>query len=158
MSADYNHGYLSRKGFLMYKLIFALGFLCLSMVVSGQSTQPSPVPTNDPPAAQTTPVTPYQQPKKISVSGGVMAGMILTKVQPVYPTEAKEKHVQGTVVLAAEIGMDGHIDQLLVIQGPEPLQKAAYDAVKKWVYRPYLLNGNPVSVNTQVNVVFSLAR
>lgn len=130
---------------MRHKFLIVAAFFVFTIPVLGQSQASANEPAE-------------YQPKKISVSGGVMAGMILTKVQPVYPMEAKENRVQGTVVLAAQIGPDGHISQLSVVQGPDALRKAAYDAVKNWVYRPYLLNGNPVSVDTQINVVFSLSR
>lgn len=87
-----------------------------------------------------------------------MQGMLLKKVQPHYPQEAKNQRVQGTVVLAAEIDTTGHITDLKVLQGPDLLKQASLDAVKNWLYRPYLLNGEPVKVNTQINVVFSLGR
>jgi TonB family protein len=100
--------------------------------------------------------SPATPPKSVAVSGGVMASMILNKVIPAYPEIAKQDEVQGTVVLGAVIGKDGRIINLKVIQGPSELQQAALDAVKQWVYRPYLLNGEPVEVMTQINVVFTL--
>ncbi len=86
-----------------------------------------------------------------------MAGNILTKVSPVYPPEARAQGVSGTVVLHAIIGRDGTIQELSVVAGNELLQKAALDAVRQWTYRPYLLNGNPVAVDTVINVNFNLA-
>ncbi len=97
-------------------------------------------------------------PKNVYVSGGVMAAMLVKKVIPPYPKTAKEAGIQGTVVLQALIGKDGRIVNLHVVQGPPELQQAALDAVKQWVYRPYLLNGEPVEVMTQINVVFTLGR
>jgi TonB family protein len=95
-------------------------------------------------------------PKKISISGGVMAGMALHKVAPDYPPIAKAAGVQGTVVLQATIGKDGRIEHLHVISGPPMLQQAALDAVKRWTYKPYTLAGEPVEVDTTVNVIFAL--
>jgi protein TonB len=95
-------------------------------------------------------------PKKITISGGVMAGNLILKVTPVYPSIAKAARVQGTVVLQATISKTGSIENLHVISGPQMLQQAALDAVKSWRYRPYLLSGEPVEVETQVNVVFTL--
>jgi protein TonB len=77
---------------------------------------------------------------------------------PIYPVEAKEKRVSGTVVLQALIGTDGVVDDLQVVSGPDLLRQAALDAVKTWRYRPYLLNGEPVAVRTIINVVFTLSR
>jgi protein TonB len=73
-----------------------------------------------------------------------------------YPPIAKAARVQGTVVLQATISKTGTIEGLHVISGPAMLQQAAMDAVRSWRYRPYLLNGDPVEVETTVNVVFTL--
>jgi protein TonB len=94
--------------------------------------------------------------KKVSISGGVMVGMLLQKTTPVYPPIAKAARQQGTVVLQATISKTGSIENLRVISGPAMLQQAALDAVKTWRYRPYLLDGEPTEVETTVNVVFSL--
>ena len=66
--------------------------------------------------------------------------------------------IEGTVVLTATISKAGTIENLRVASGPAMLQQAALDAVKEWRYRPYLLNGEPVEVETTVNVVFTLGR
>ena len=90
------------------------------------------------------------------ISGGVMAGQIITKTQPVYPPIARAAHVGGTVVLHAIIAKDGTIQQLSVISGPPMLVGAATDAVKQWRYKPYLLNGDPTEVDTTITVNFNL--
>lgn len=92
------------------------------------------------------------------VSSGVMKGLLIYKAMPPYPAIAKAAGVQGTVTLQATISKSGSIENLRVISGPMMLQQAALDAVKTWRYRPYLLNGQPVEVETAVNVVFSLGR
>jgi TonB family protein len=97
------------------------------------------------------------QDKVARVSGAVIAGNILTKVQPIYPQEAKDNKVAGSVVLHAIIGKDGTIRSLQVVSGPEVLAKAAFEAVKQWAYKPYLLNGDPTEVDTTITVNFSLA-
>lgn len=94
--------------------------------------------------------------KIISVSLGVAQGNRIGGDMPVYPAIAKAARVQGTVVLRATISKEGTIEDLKVISGPPMLQAAAMDAVRTWQYKPYLLNGEPVRVQTQVNVVFSL--
>jgi TonB family protein len=95
--------------------------------------------------------------RKANVSGGVAAGMLLKKVTPIYPQDAKENRITGTVVLQAVIGTDGGVHDLRVISAPWPsLAASALWAVSHWEYRPYLLNGNPVEVETTVNVVFTL--
>lgn len=98
-----------------------------------------------------------QQPTgPVRISGGVAAGQIVSKVDPTYPAEAKEQGIQGAVVLHAIIGADGTVKELAVISGPEQLQHSAIEAVKQWVYKPYLLNGEPVEVDTTITVNYSL--
>jgi protein TonB len=83
-------------------------------------------------------------------------GFLLNKTTPTYPPIAKAARVQGTVVLQATISKQGTIEDLRVISGPAMLQQAALDAVRQWRYRPYLLNNEPVEVETTVNVIFTL--
>lgn len=97
-------------------------------------------------------------PRKVATSAGVAASMLLTKVDPVYPSEALKNHVSGTVVLHAAISSEGSVKALRVICGPASLQQAALDAVRQWTYRPYLLNDIPIEVETTINVVFSPSR
>jgi len=92
----------------------------------------------------------------ITVAGGVSAGMLLKNVPPDYPLYAIVEGIQGTVVLQATISKEGRIIDLHVISGPSELQQASMDAVKQWKYRPYLLNDEPVEVQTIVNVLFTL--
>jgi periplasmic protein TonB len=105
--------------------------------------------------------TPVAVPKvavqRVRVSQGVTQGMVLHRVQPVYPPLARTARVQGSVVLAAVIGKNGAIQNLHVISGHPLLTQAALDAVKQWKYRPYILNGEPVEVDTQVTVNFTLS-
>ena len=86
----------------------------------------------------------------------VVEGMLIQKTLPVYPAIARASGTQGTVVLQATISRNGTIENLRVVSGPAMLQQAAMDAVKEWRYRPYLLSGEPVEVETTVNVVFKL--
>jgi protein TonB len=96
-------------------------------------------------------------PQRVRVSAGVTQGMVLHKVQPTYPPLARTARVQGSVILAAVIGKDGTIQNLHVISGHPLLTQAALDAVRQWRYRPYILNGEPVEVDTQVTVNFTLS-
>jgi protein TonB len=104
----------------------------------------------------TAPKVKAQAPTKVAISGGVATGLLLQKTVPLYPPIAKAARVQGTVVLQATISKGGTIENLRVISGNAMLQGAALDAVRSWRYRPYLLNGEPVEVETTVNVVFTL--
>jgi hypothetical protein len=100
-----------------------------------------------------------QDVKMVMLSGAVAQGMLVKKQQPIYPQDAKDARVQGTVVLQAVIGMDGGIHELKVISGSWPsLIAASLWAVSHWEYRPYLLDGEPVEVDTTINVVYSLGQ
>ncbi|HEY3928992.1 MAG TPA: energy transducer TonB [Candidatus Koribacter sp.] len=96
-------------------------------------------------------------PQKIRVSQGVSEGLLLHKVTPNYPPLAKQARIQGSVVLQATIGKDGSIQGLRVVSGHPMLTGAALDAVKQWKYKPYLLNGEAVEVETTVQVNFTLS-
>ena len=95
-------------------------------------------------------------PKKVNISAGVATGMLIQKTTPTYPPIAKAARVSGTVVIQATISKTGTIENLRVVSGPAMLQQAALDAVRSWRYRPYLLNNEPVEVETTVNVIFTL--
>jgi TonB family protein len=95
---------------------------------------------------------------RVDVAGDVIGGHLVSKVVPMYPSAAKLQGVQGTVLLDGVIGKDGHFKTLQVLAGPQMLQQPAIDAVRQWTYKPYLLDGQPVEVETDVNVVFFLGR
>jgi len=95
-------------------------------------------------------------PSVSAISAGVAEGMLLHKTAPVYPEFAKAAHVSGTVLLGASITKTGAITGLHVISGPAVLRAPAADAVKTWHYRPYMLNNEPVEVQTTIKVVFTL--
>jgi TonB family protein len=95
-------------------------------------------------------------PKQLTVSQEEMQGNLLTKAVPVYPPAAKKARIQGKVVLDAVIGTDGHVENLRVLSGPPELQQSALDAVRQWTYKPYLLNGDPIEVETTVNIIYNL--
>ena len=96
-------------------------------------------------------------PRRVRVSSGVSQGLLVSKVAPEYPTDAREQHIQGTVVLHVNIDKGGNVYNVELISGHPLLAPAAIDAVRHWKYRPYLLNGEPVEVDTQVQVNFVLA-
>ncbi len=105
-----------------------------------------------------TPVAiPKAAPQRVRVSQGVSQGLLIHKVQPTYPALARQARIQGVVVLQALIGKDGGIQNLHVVSGHPMLTGAALDAVKQWKYKPYYLNGEPVEVETTVNVNFTLS-
>jgi protein TonB len=96
--------------------------------------------------------------KKLSITSGVATGLLVQRTTPVYPPLARASHVTGTVVLQATISKNGGVGALRVISGPAMLRQAALDSVKSWRFRPYMLDGEPVEVDTQVNVSFALAQ
>jgi protein TonB len=96
-------------------------------------------------------------PQRVRVSAGVTSGLLIKRVQPNYPPLARQARIQGTVVLQAQISKTGDIENLQLISGHPMLAPAAIEAVKQWKYKPYLLNGEPVEVETQVQVNFTLA-
>jgi len=95
--------------------------------------------------------------QKVRVSSGVAQGLLVHQVTPQYPTLARQARIQGTVVLQAVIGKDGTVQNLHVLSGHPMLIQAAMDAVRQWRYKPYYLNGEPVEVDTQINVNFTLS-
>ena len=97
-----------------------------------------------------------QSSQPVRISGGVMAAQIMSTTQAVYPPIARAAHVSGAVVLHTIIGKDGFVETLSVVSGPAMLQASALDAVRQWRWKPYLLNGQPMSVDTIVTVNFNL--
>jgi protein TonB len=96
-------------------------------------------------------------PQRVRVSQGVSQGLLIKKIQPPYPPLARQARIQGQVVLQAEISKDGSIQNLRLISGHPMLAPSAIEAVKQWRYKPYYLNGEPVEVETQITVIFSLS-
>jgi protein TonB len=92
--------------------------------------------------------------QRVHISQGVTKGLLIYKVEPTYPPLAQQARIQGVVVLTAIIGKDGNIQNLQVVGGHPMLAPAAIEAVKHWRYKPFLLNGQPVEVETTVTVTF----
>jgi protein TonB len=95
-------------------------------------------------------------PQRVRISQGVTKGLLVHRVEPTYPTLARSARVQGEVVLSAVIDTNGQITNLQLVSGHPMLVPAALTAVKEWRYKPYLLNGQPVEVETTITVIFSL--
>jgi periplasmic protein TonB len=102
------------------------------------------------------PAPPKPAPSHFRISH-IDEGNLIRKVQPLYPPLARSARIQGVVVLQAMISKEGTIENLHVLSGHPMLTAAAIDAVRQWRYRPYILNGAPVEVETQITVNFSLA-
>ena len=88
----------------------------------------------------------------------MQAARLVNRVQPMYPPLARQTRISGTVRLHAIIGKNGAVEQLQVVSGHPLLVQSALDAVRQWRYQPTLLNGDPVEVDTEIDVVFSLAQ
>ena len=96
-------------------------------------------------------------PQRVRISQGVTKGLLIQKIEPAYPPLARAARVQGDVVLSAVIDANGQITNLQLVSGHPMLVPAAIAAVKQWRYKPYLLNGQPVEVETTITVIFSLS-
>lgn len=96
--------------------------------------------------------------KPHSIPPETMAENIISKVNPKYPPEAKKAGIQGTVILDAVVGKTGDVEKLNVVSGPNELQQSSLDAVRQWKYKPFLLNGDPIEVETTISVVYSLEK
>jgi hypothetical protein len=94
---------------------------------------------------------------RLRIGGNAIAKNLIRQVKPAYPPEAKDARLQGKVRLGILVGTDGHVTDLVLISGPAPLVQPSSDAVRQWVYRPTLLNGEPVEVVSVVDVNFTLA-
>jgi periplasmic protein TonB len=99
---------------------------------------------------------PIAAPDRVRVSSGVASGNLINKVQPQYPPIARTNRIAGTVVLHALISKAGSIENLQVVSGHPMLTQSALEAVRQWKYKPYLLNGEPVEVETTIQVNFNL--
>jgi TonB family protein len=122
----------------------------LAGMAPGTTPPPSFVPTTNnafKPVLQT-----------LNISQGVSQGLLLKKVSPSYPPNALRMRIEGTVELLATVSKDGNISRVKVVSGDSQLTKAASDAVKQWKYKPYLLNGEPVEIQTQITVNFKLPK
>lgn len=119
-------------------------------------TRPSPVP--DGTSTNANPAAPFANPtpQRLAVSGDAQALDLISQVAPVYPPLAKQARIQGDVELSAVIGTDGKVKNLMVVRGHPLLVQAALDAVRNWVYKPTLLNGEPVEVKTTISINFTL--
>jgi periplasmic protein TonB len=122
----------------------------IGLAAQGAGTPPLPLPEEDPGVKPTL--------QALSISQGVSQGLLIKKVAPEYPSNAVRMRIEGTVELMATISKAGEISHIKILSGDAQLTKAAADAVKQWKYKPYLLNGEPVEIQTQVTVNFKLPR
>jgi periplasmic protein TonB len=118
----------------------------LSEALSSTSSAAVPVKTFDPPPV-----------KRIRVASRVVEANLIRDVAPQYPPEAGRARIEGTVVLLAVIGTDGSVKDVRVENGLPILAQAAINAVKQWRYKPYMINGEPVEVDSRITINFTLS-
>ena len=101
--------------------------------------------------------TQAKRPVKVRISEPVANALIVKKVPPVYPSEARKKHIQGQVFLKVSISTEGDVQDVVGASGDSALAPAAVEAVRQWKFKPYLLNGEPAEVETQLHLNFVLS-
>jgi len=99
---------------------------------------------------------PQQEKRPLKLSEGILQAQLISRIEPQYPSIAVQTRTEGTVRLRAIISRDGRITSLDVVSGHPFLVKAALDAVRQWRYRPTMLNGEPVEVETSITIIFRL--
>lgn len=119
---------------------------------------PGSVPWTGPSSPPLPDVRPAKPAGLLRVSSGIAAGQLLAPIRPVYPAIALATHTQGTVVVVAIISATGRIENVRVLEGPPLLVRAAVDAISEARYRPFLLNGKPVPVETTISVTFVIGQ
>lgn len=116
---------------------------------SPSDAAPPSLPVTNPPPPQR-PI-----PTRVRIGGNVQARQLIHSVPPTYPPGALARHITGTVILHVILAVDGSVQNVDVVSGPDELRQAAVDAVKKWRYKPTLLNGKPIEVDTTIQVIFT---
>jgi protein TonB len=128
--------------------------LCVATALAAQESTPESKGETTPAPAR---IPKIATPQRVRVSQGVTSGLLLKRVNPKYPPKARANGIQGTVVLHAVISKEGDVVDLTVVSGDPLLAKSAIKAVKQWKYRPYLLEGKPIQVDTEVQVNYTLS-
>jgi len=134
---------------MIYGLILALllSFFPAHAPQSQDQEKPAQPPAEAPPPPKGS---------RVRMGGKVMSALLTKKVAPKYPREAREQRIQGTVHLHIIVSKEGKVQYVELVSGDEILAKSAVEAVRKWEYKPVLWNGEPVEVDTTVDVIFSL--
>ena len=114
-----------------------------------------PTPSQDKPQQDSQPPQTTKKVLRVRMGGNTMVKMLKVKVQPVYPQEARDKRIQGTVRLHVVLTVDGSVSMIEVLSGDPLLVDSSIQAVRQWKYRPTLLNGEAVEVDTTIDIVFS---
>jgi len=151
MTSQNSHTKIANGTILVWALKFLLIITALcSISVAAQNQRAPASPSKEPGPVQVEPL--------VGTVPVVTPGVLIKRVAPKYPKQARKKHIEGTVIMKATITRDGDIADLQLVSGDPLLAQAALDAVKNWKYRPYLKDGQPVEADTQITVNFALAR
>jgi TonB family protein len=134
-----------------FAIVMGLSLLC---VVGARAQSTAQTPADNSLAANETAASQLDHPVKIS--SAAMDAMVLTKVAPVYPQEAKDRAFEGSVIMWAVIDEAGKVKSLDILSGPEVFRRAALDAVNQWTYTPYMTNGQPQKMAAPISINFSL--
>jgi periplasmic protein TonB len=132
-------------------------FLAMLFVATGLAAGQAHEQVNPPPSASGDATTQPALPQRVRISEAVSTGLLIKKAPPKYPEKARHQRIQGPAVLQAIINREGKIVELTPVSGDPLLTSSAMKTVKKWRYKPYLLNGQPVEVETTVQVNFTLS-
>ncbi len=135
-------------------LLICFGVLCLSTALiaqdSSQGANAGETPAPPAPSAQ-------GSPKRVRVSQAVMRELLVSRVSPKYPKDARKRRIQGLVILKLVVSKEGDVTDATLISGPQDLAPAAIEAAKQWKYKPYILNGQPVEIEGVLEINFTLA-
>lgn len=149
--------YLLRWNFLaLSRSVLDEAVATLGVITKAELIPTSATPSSSPDKEAPSPNPPTALPSRMRVSSGVTAGLLVKKVEPRYPQAAKAAHIQGTVVLHAVIDKMGNILGLEVVSGPIELVPSAARAVRQWKYTPYLLKGEPIELDTTIEIHYQL--
>ncbi|SRR5258708_4919460 len=133
-------------------VLLVLGVMFAGVALEAQQSKGEPGP-----AGEQANTTAPPQPARLRLSAGAAAGLLRKRVAPEYPPKARSNRIQGMVLLNATISKEGDVIELSVVSGDPSLAEAAIKAIKKWKYKPYLLQGQPVEVETTIQMNFTLS-
>jgi TonB family protein len=134
-------------------MCWIIGIICLFAFLPTAAFSQDQTSTQNPPAQS---AAPDPSLKLVRIDGNVLEGNLIKRVDPVYPQIARTAHISGTVVLHVIVGTDGTVQDVTYVSGPPLLLRSALVAVQQWQYKPVLLNGDPVRVDSTLTVVFCL--
>jgi len=141
----------------MTRKTILLVLLFTTLLASAQSQNQAATNPTDAPLVMSPTAPTHSDPTRIRVGGSVQGRKLIRSVQPIYPADAKSRHVTGTVLLHVIVAQDGSVQEIEVVSGPDELRQSAIDAVKQWRFKPTLLNGKPVEVDTKIQLVYNLS-